>query len=79
MEDVLAYVIVETVIAFLAFSSNLLVLIAICRFKSLHTNTFILIGSLAVADMAVALLANPSGIVLRFSKYGKTIWGHILL
>jgi len=67
VEDVIPYIIVEALIAFLAICSNGLVLLAICRFKSLQSTTYKLIGSLAAADIAVALLANSSGIVLRLS------------
>ena len=68
MEQAGAYIVIEVLIAILALFNNGLVLVAIYKFKRLHTCTYWLIGSLAWADVGVAVLAIPSGIVLRLGK-----------
>ncbi|CAK8694769.1 adenosine receptor A2b-like [Clavelina lepadiformis] len=63
--EMLAYISIEALIAILTFVSNLLVLVAISKFRNLQTVTNYLIANLAVADIGVALFAIPSAIILR--------------
>ena len=61
------YIAAETVVGILAVVTNGLVLLAMMRYRSLHTVTNCYVGSLSVADILVGLLVPP---LLAVSKAG---------
>lgn len=68
MAEITAYVGLEVLISIIAFGGNSLVLAALWKFKSLRTPTNWFVLSLAVADIAVAVFAIPSAIILRVGE-----------
>lgn len=67
--EVYTYIALEIVIAILSLVGNGLVLMAIWKFRTLRTPTNWLVASLAVADIAVAIFAIPSAILLRLGLF----------
>ena len=67
-EFISSIAIVNAVLAFLAIAGNTLVLIAIWKTRSLHSPSNILLSGLALCDLGVGLIAQPSWIILMIAE-----------
>nr|XP_039248983.1 muscarinic acetylcholine receptor M3-like [Styela clava] len=75
--ELVIYIAFEVCIALFAFVNNVLVIIALWKFQTLRTPTNWFVASLAVADIAVAIFAIPSAILLRLGLSLKNDCGAV--